>query len=92
MCVGQGYIKSKDDVENTVIKTASNGIPILIKNVASVSLGGDIRRGALEKNGEGQTVGGIVVMRTGENAQKVIDRIKEKLKKFLPVSHPVLKL
>ncbi len=81
---GQGYIQSKDDVENTVIKTSSNGIPILIKNVASVSLGGDIRRGALEKDGEGQTVGGIVVMRTGENAQKVIDRIKEKIKEISP--------
>ncbi|MBI3125064.1 MAG: efflux RND transporter permease subunit [Ignavibacteriales bacterium] len=81
---GQGYIQSKDDVENTVIKTASNGIPILIKNVASVSLGGDIRRGALEKNGEGQVVGGIIVMRTGENAQMVINRVKEKIKEISP--------
>ncbi|KAF0141802.1 MAG: Cu(I)/Ag(I) efflux system membrane protein CusA [Stygiobacter sp.] len=81
---GQGYIQSKDDVENTVIKTASNGIPILIKNIASVSLGGDIRRGALEKNGEGHAVGGIIVMRTGENAQKVIDRVKEKIKEISP--------
>ncbi|MCK9210806.1 MAG: CusA/CzcA family heavy metal efflux RND transporter, partial [Ignavibacteriaceae bacterium] len=81
---GQGYIKSKEDVENTVIKTSSNGIPILIKNVASVSLGGDIRRGALDKNGEGEVVGGIVVMRTGENAQKVIDRVKEKIKEITP--------
>jgi len=81
---GQGYIQSKDDVENTVIKTSSNGIPILIKNIASVSLGGDIRRGALDKNGEGEVVGGIVVMRTGENAQKVIDRVKEKIKEISP--------
>ncbi|MDQ7816731.1 MAG: CusA/CzcA family heavy metal efflux RND transporter [Melioribacteraceae bacterium] len=81
---GQGYIQSKDDVENTVIKTASNGIPILIKNIASVSLGGDIRRGALEKNGEGEVVGGIIVMRTGENAQKVIDLVKEKIKEISP--------
>ncbi|NJD22011.1 MAG: efflux RND transporter permease subunit [Melioribacter sp.] len=81
---GQGYIQSKDDVENTVIKTSSNGIPILIKNIAAVSLGGDIRRGALDKNGEGEVVGGIVVMRTGENAQKVIDRVKEKIKEISP--------
>ena len=81
---GQGYIQSKDDIENTVIKSSSNGIPVLIKNVASVSLGGDIRRGALEKNGEGQAVGGIVVMRTGENAQNVIDRVKEKIKEISP--------
>ncbi|MCK7527852.1 MAG: hypothetical protein MZV64_64700, partial [Ignavibacteriales bacterium] len=46
---GQGYIKSKEDVENTVIKSFTNGIPILIKNVAKVQFGGDIRRGALEK-------------------------------------------
>ena len=81
---GQGYIKSKEDVENTVIKSASNGIPILVKNVATVALGGDIRRGALDKNGEGETVGGIIVMRNGENAQKVIDRVKEKIKEITP--------
>jgi Cu(I)/Ag(I) efflux system membrane protein CusA/SilA len=81
---GQGYIQSKNDIENTVIKSSSNGIPILIKNVATVSLGGDIRRGALEKNGKGEVVGGIVVMRTGENAQKVIDLVKEKIKEISP--------
>ncbi len=89
---GQGYIKSKDDVENTVIKTSSNGIPILIKNVASVALGGDIRRGALDKNGEGETVGGIVVMRTGENAQKVIDRVKAKIKEISPGLPPGIEI
>ncbi len=81
---GQGYIKSKEDVENTVIKAAANGIPILIKDIAKVQFGGDIRRGALEKDGKGQTVGGIIVMRTGENAQKVIDRVKEKIKEISP--------
>ncbi len=81
---GQGYIQSKEDIENTVIKTASNGIPIFIKNIASVNLGGDIRRGALDKNGEGEVVGGIVVMRTGENAQKVIEKVKEKIKEITP--------
>ncbi len=81
---GQGYIQSKQDVENTVIKTSANGIPILIANIASVTIGGDIRRGALEKNGEGQAVGGIVVMRNGENAQRVIDRVKEKIKEISP--------
>jgi Cu(I)/Ag(I) efflux system membrane protein CusA/SilA len=52
--------------------------------VAAVALGGDIRRGALEKNGEGQVVGGIIVMRNGENAQTVIDRVKEKIKEISP--------
>jgi len=79
---GQGYIKSKEDVENTVVKSTTNGIPILIKNIAKVQF--DIRRGALEKNGEGQVVGGIVVMRTGENAQRVINRVKEKIKEISP--------
>jgi Cu(I)/Ag(I) efflux system membrane protein CusA/SilA len=81
---GQGYIKSKEDIENTVVKSFTNGIPILIKNIAKVQLGGDIRRGALEKDGLGQVVGGIVVMRTGENAQNVIARVKEKIKEISP--------
>lgn len=81
---GQGYIKSKEDVENTVVKSFANGIPILIKNVAKVQFGGDIRRGALEKDGQGEVVGGIIVMRTGENAQNVIDRVKEKIKEISP--------
>lgn len=79
---GQGYIKSKEDVENTVIKSTASGTPILIKNIANVTLGGDIRRGALDKNGEGEVVGGIVVMRTGENAKKVIDAVKERIKEL----------
>ena len=65
---GQGYITSIEDVENVFVKQGSNGIPILVKNVATVQLGGDIRRGLLEKNGEGEVVGGIVVMRSGANA------------------------
>jgi Cu(I)/Ag(I) efflux system membrane protein CusA/SilA len=78
---GQGYIQSKDDIENTMIRSGANGIPILIKNVATVQLGGDIRRGSLEKNGEGQAVGGIIVMRDGENAKDVIERVQEKIVK-----------
>lgn len=81
---GQGYIKSKEDVENTVVKSFANGIPILIKNVAKVQFGGDIRRGALEKDGRGEVVGGIIVMRTGENAQNVINRVKDKIKEITP--------
>lgn len=81
---GQGYIQSKEDIENTVVKSNSNGIPVLLKNVATVTLGGDIRRGALEKNGKGEVAGGIIVMRTGENAQRVIERVKEKIKEISP--------
>ncbi|MBK9097413.1 MAG: efflux RND transporter permease subunit [bacterium] len=79
---GQGYIKSKEDIENTVVKSFTNGIPVLLKNVAKVQIGGDIRRGALEKDGLGQVVGGIIVMRSGENAQTVIERVKEKIKEI----------
>ena len=81
---GQGYIQSKQDIENTVIRTASNGVPIMIKNIASVQLGGDIRRGTLDRNGEGEAVGGIIVMRSGENARAVIERVKQKIKDIQP--------
>ncbi len=80
---GQGYIRDKEDIENTVV-ASKNGIPVLIKNVADVQLGGDIRRGSLEKNGKGEVAGGIIVMRSGENAQKVIERVKEKIKEISP--------
>ncbi|HVO73760.1 MAG TPA: CusA/CzcA family heavy metal efflux RND transporter, partial [Ignavibacteriaceae bacterium] len=80
---GQGYIKDKEDIENTVV-TSRNGVPVLIKNIAGVQLGGDIRRGSLEKNGKGEVTGGIIVMRNGENAQRVIERVKEKIKEISP--------
>jgi len=81
---GQGYISSQEDVENVLVKQGPNGIPILVKNVANVQLGGDIRRGLLDKNGEGEVVGGIVVMRTGANAREVIDRIKQRIEEIKP--------
>jgi len=80
---GQGYINSISDIENIMISNNS-GIPILVKNVGIVQLGGDLRRGSLDKNGKGEVVGGIVVMRSGENARNVIERIKEKLKEISP--------
>ncbi len=89
---GQGYIQSKDDIENSLVKTGPNGVPILIKDVAKVQLGGDIRRGSLEKDGKGQVVGGIVVMRYGENAKEVIDRVKEKIKEITPGLPPGVKI
>jgi copper/silver efflux system protein len=81
---GQGYIHSLNDVENTVIKVLPGGIPLTLKNVATVQFGSDIRRGALDKNGEGEVVGGIVVMRNGENAKDVIDKVKAKIKEISP--------
>jgi Cu(I)/Ag(I) efflux system membrane protein CusA/SilA len=75
---GRGYIKSIKDIEDIVLKM-ENGTPVYVKNVAKVHLGSDLRRGVAELNGTGETVGGIVVMRYGENALRVIDGVKEKL-------------
>ncbi|MBX7152067.1 CusA/CzcA family heavy metal efflux RND transporter [bacterium] len=79
---GQGYIQTKEDIENTVVKNSANGIPVFLKTVATVQIGADIRRGSLEKDGQGQVVGGIIVMRNGENAKAVIDRVKEKIEEL----------
>jgi Cu(I)/Ag(I) efflux system membrane protein CusA/SilA len=85
MVRGRGYAKSVKDIEMIVIDTDhKTGTPILLKNIASVSLGPDIRRGVGELDGKGEVVGGIVVMRSGENALKVIRQTKEKLKEIEP--------
>src|SRR6266436_6386677 len=78
---GRGYIKKIEDIENIVLKV-ENGTPVYVKNVGTVHLGPDIRRGIAELNGEGEVVGGIVVMRYGENALRVIDGIKQKLEEI----------
>jgi Cu(I)/Ag(I) efflux system membrane protein CusA/SilA len=75
---GRGYIKSVEDIEDIPLKTR-NGIPIFVKNVGAVHLGPDLRRGVAELNGEGEVVGGIVIMRYGENALNVIDGVKKKI-------------
>jgi Cu(I)/Ag(I) efflux system membrane protein CusA/SilA len=80
MVTGRGYIQSIQDLEETAVKSGADGVPVKIKNVASVTLGPDIRRGVAELDGEGEVVGGIVIMRYGENALDVIKRVKEKLK------------
>ncbi|MEW6211464.1 MAG: efflux RND transporter permease subunit [Acidobacteriota bacterium] len=80
MVRGRGYIKQVSDVENIVVGTSKDGgIPILVKNLATVTLGPDIRRGIGELDGEGEVVGAIVIMRYGENALKVIERVRAKL-------------
>ena len=76
---GKGYIRDSRDIEEINLMTGKNGNPVKIKDIASVQIGGDIRRGMLDFNGEGEVVGGIIVMRYGENAQTVIDRVKGKL-------------
>jgi len=80
---GQGYINDKKDIENTII-TSRNGIPVMLGNVATIQMGGDIRRGSLEKNGEGEAVGGIVVMRMGANAKQVIKNVEARIKEITP--------
>src|SRR5216117_3925770 len=78
---GRGYIKKIEDIENIVLKV-ENGTPVYLKSVGNVHLGADIRRGVAELDGKGETVGGIVVMRYGENALNVIDGIKKKIEEI----------
>jgi copper/silver efflux system protein len=84
MIRAKGYIKSPADLENTVIGTDDRGTPILVKNVADVVLGPEIRRGIADLDGEGDTVGGIIVMRQGENALNLINRVKAKIEEIKP--------
>ena len=76
---GKGYITDVSDIEDINLKSGTGGTAVKIKDISSVQIGGDIRRGMMDFNGEGEVVGGIIVMRYGENAQTVIDRVKEKL-------------
>ena len=76
---GLGYIKNKDDIENIAL-SSNNGIPVRVKDIGTVQMGGDLRLGIFDANGQGEVVGGIVVMRYGENADKVINAIKAKMK------------
>jgi len=76
---GRGYIQDKGDLEEIAIGIGGNGVPILLKDVAVVSLGPAMRRGLAELDGEGEAVGGTVVMRYGEDALGVIERVKQRL-------------
>jgi Cu(I)/Ag(I) efflux system membrane protein CusA/SilA len=76
---GLGYIKSKEDVENIALSNY-NGIPVRVKDIGSVQMGGDLRLGIFDMDGKGEVVGGIVVMRYNENANKVIEAVKAKIK------------
>jgi len=88
-----GYLKSEADIGNIPLGMNNQGSPLLLKHVANVVSGPQMRRGIAELNGEGETVGGVVVMRFGENAQKTIDGVKAKLtqlKKGLPAGVEVV--
>jgi Cu(I)/Ag(I) efflux system membrane protein CusA/SilA len=79
MVRGLGYIKSMADLEKVPVGLGPNSAPVLLKDVAAIHLGPELRRGVAEWDGQGETVGGVIVMRTGANALKVIDAVKAKL-------------
>src|SRR4029079_6398977 len=81
---GRGYLRAVDDIELIPVGTDGRGTPILVRDIAHVHIGPDQRRGVAELDGKGQTVGGIVIMRAGENALAVIERIKAKLEEITP--------
>ncbi|KFI22806.1 efflux RND transporter permease subunit [Nitrosococcus oceani] len=81
---GRGYVQSVADLEQVVLKTTTGGVPITLKEVGTVALGPAMQRGQAELDGEGVTVGGIVVMRYGENALSVINRVKQRMAEIKP--------
>ncbi len=88
MVRGRGYAQSLADFESIVVKAGAGGVPVLLKDLARVELGPEIRRGVADLDGLGDHVGGIVVMRHGENALNVIERVKQKLKDLEPSLPP----
>ncbi|OJX09627.1 MAG: cation transporter [Caedibacter sp. 37-49] len=87
MLQAEGYLKSLQDIEQIPIGVNKNGTPVLLKEVAKIQLGPQLRRGLAELNGQGEVVGGIIVMRSGKNALETIEGVKQKLeslKKSLP--------
>ncbi|MDD5260907.1 MAG: CusA/CzcA family heavy metal efflux RND transporter [Methylacidiphilales bacterium] len=89
---GRGYFKSLEDIEHVAVKTDSTGDPILIKHLGTVSFGAEMRQGVADYNGRGETVGGVIVMRYGENALNVINGVKKKLKDLEPALPPGVKV
>jgi Cu(I)/Ag(I) efflux system membrane protein CusA/SilA len=93
MVRGRGYVRSIADIENIVVKVApATGTPILVRQLAQVAIGPDIRRGVADLDGDGDVVGGVVVMRQGENALAVIDRVRAKLAELEPTLPPGVRL
>ena len=84
----RGYVNSIDDLKKVAVGTGANGVPILLRDVANVQLGPDMRRGIAELNGEGETVGGIVVVRYGANARQVIQQVKARLDQTMKALPP----
>ncbi len=82
MVRGLGYVKDVSDLETIVLTTGPGGVPVLMRDVARVSIGPEIRRGLAEWNGEGETVGGIIVVRWGADTRTVIENVKERLEEL----------
>lgn len=79
MVRASGYLQSLDDFNHIVLKSDQNGVPIYLQDVARIQIGPEMRRGVSELNGEGEVVGGVVLLRSGENARNVIETVKQKL-------------
>jgi len=84
MVRGRGYIKDKSDIEKIAVGTDGKGTPILLRDIAGIQLGPEIRRGAADLDGRGEAVGGIVVVRFGENVLSVIERVKARIREIEP--------
>jgi len=92
MVRGRGYAKSVEDLENIVVSTDQAGTPVLVKHLGRVAIGPEIRRGLADLDGQGDVVTGTVIMRFGENALNVINRVKAKLKEITPSFPPGVEL
>ncbi len=93
MVRGRGYIRSVEDIEQIAVGLNSEtGTPILVRELGKVTLGPDMRRGIAELDGEGETVGGIVIMRYGESAMKVIERVEKRIEEIRPSLPPGVEL
>jgi len=89
---GRGYVENKEQLELAVVATDSRGTPIRIGDVADVTIGGNIRRGLVDLDDRGEVVGGVVIMRSGENALNVIARVKAKLEEVKGSMPPGVKI
>jgi Cu(I)/Ag(I) efflux system membrane protein CusA/SilA len=92
MVRGRGYARSTADIANISLAVSPSGVPVLVRDVGTVTLGPDMRRGVADLDGTGEVVSGIVIMRQGENALAVIDRVKARLKEIEPGLPPGVKL
>ena len=92
MVRGHGYIQSPADLERIALRVSGTGTPVYLRDVAQITLGPAMRRGVAELDGKGEAVGGIVIMRYGENALRVIDRVKERLDSIRRTLPPGVKL